>query len=214
MSIYSVSQIKDKEIIELVEESISLYKAFFKITKNTFVPSIYILSDIESYQTMTKQKGPDWAVGITYQEKIYLLHPSCYTYKENQSFSSTAFRVTVAHELCHAFIYHIYPDNHFPAWLQEGLCITITGQIKKLKKISRFSMFIDRYYIKDLQKDEYSEYGKAVEVLLQKFGKEKMLNLLKMTKNCQSYSEFRVIFDKNYNMELSYDNFNGMLNSN
>ena len=99
--------------------------------------------------------------------------------------------------------------NYTPKWLWEGVSIYLSGQNKLKGKIKEFSDFYESYE-KDLGR-VYQESGYAVELLVKKFGKNKLLKLIKESGKIKSKKDFSVFFKTIYNFDLSIKNFNDFL---
>ncbi len=91
-----------------------------------------------------------------------------------------------------------------PVWLWEGLAVYISGQIKNKKIPDKFGKFLDYYDKHDAI--VYSEACFAVKNLVEKYGKEKLLNLVKATKEYNSNSGFKKKFKEIYGFNLNYKN--------
>jgi len=62
-------------------------------------------------------------------------------------------------------------------------------------------------FYKKKGKEVYYESGFAVEFLVEKYGKNKILKLVKSLKNIDSEEEFNKKFKEIYGFELKYENF-------
>ena len=103
-----------------------------------------------------------------------------------------------------------------PTWLTEGLAGYLSGQLKwreAPKKFERSLMFYDWSKLDWNEKKDckgfYPESGFMVKMLVEKFGKEKLLKLLKKIKGKDlSEKEFKDKFKKNYGFDLNYEEIN------
>jgi len=111
---------------------------------------------------------------------------------------------------CHKYFQTITRRSQ-PVWLNEGISIYLSGQLtnyKKVGKLSNFLLFESTNFIDG--KDVYQESGFVVEKLVTKFGKEKLLDLLKSIRKTSDNSQFPKVFNKIYGFELNYDNINNL----
>jgi hypothetical protein len=94
-------------------------------------------------------------------------------------------------------------------WLWEGLAIYLSGQLyqyKKPLKLKNFLEFYNKY--NNETTDVYKESGFAIKFLVDKFGKEKLLELLKGVTKYMSEPDFAKLFKKIYKISLKYKSFN------
>jgi len=78
----------------------------------------------------------------------------------------------------------------------------------KMKKIIEFSNFLD-FYDKG-GSGVYNESGFAVQLLVEKFGKQKLFELIKNLKSVKSADEFNASFKNIYGFEATYNGFNSL----
>ena len=83
--------------------------------------------------------------------------------------------------------------------------------MKYKKQINKFLYFIDAYE-KDVKKGAYDEGGMVVKILVENFGKKKLLKLISQTKGANDKRKFAKLFKEIYNFDLNYKNFNNLLN--
>lgn len=108
------------------------------------------------------------------------------------------FNRRLKHELAHVYIHSIVKktrydkDDYVPDWLNEGLCYFLANQkaedpgiitIRKLKELN-----------KTFDPDKFSVGSKMVILIVEKFGKEKLLELLSMPRNEQILAELKKMF--------------------
>lgn len=114
----------------------------------------------------------------------------------------------VKHELCH-LIYEITSGKKTaPKWLIEGLAIVLSGQLESKKRPEKFSSFLDHY--SDEGKGVYEESGLVVEMLINRFGKEKIIEMVKRMKEVNGEEEVRVVFREVYGVDLRYESLNDL----
>ncbi len=128
----------------------------------------------------------------------------------HKEYSDEEYMMLVKHELCHLF-YGILSkrQSNKPRWLAEGVSIYLSGQVKHKKPVEKFSMFIDSH--EKTNRGTYSEGGIAVKILVEKFGKKKLLELISQVKDADTEKAFTQLFKKIYGFDLNYKNFNRLL---
>ena len=109
------------------------------------------------------------------------------------------------HELTHCFCGKIAGRNNKPVWLFEWICIYLAGQLKLKPEISYYENFLD--FFEQWGAKVYLESGYIVKFLVEKYWKEKILDLIKRSAWCNKYEEFSALFEEIYWFELSYENF-------
>ena len=117
------------------------------------------------------------------------------------------------HELSHLFFTVLVRKGYCPIWLWEGLPLYTSGQYLssgKIKEFSEFLSFYDSFASKDGKKSVYTESGFFIKVLVEKFGKEKLLKFLKSLRKVKNKKEFNDLFFKTYKFKLNYREANKM----
>ena len=150
-----------------------------------------------------KYKTEDWQVGLAGNKNIYIFSPSVFEKVSNHPNSD--FFYTLTHEIAHLFSNEIL-GFAYPKWLNEGLAGYVAEQYKihQVKKIDGFSNLHNK---QDWKK--FANYPQAfafTKYLLDKFGKEKMLEFLgDLHKNfgcCPSFKNFTEFFEKFFNFNF------------
>ncbi|MDP7520900.1 MAG: hypothetical protein QF567_01555, partial [Candidatus Pacearchaeota archaeon] len=147
----------------------------------------------------------EWLVGWVNGNMVYMLSDKNYETESNHKYSDEEYFALLKHELAHCFSNVVSGFTQKPIWLLEGISIFLSGQLKLKTKPEKFSQFIE--FFENGGKGVYSESGFAVEFLVQKYGKEKILQLLKKAKKSNSKKDFADLFKSIYDFELKYENF-------
>ena len=113
------------------------------------------------------------------------------------------------HEISHLYT-NIFYKEYYPVWLLEGIAIYSSGQLEIKPKIKEFKRFLE--FFENGGSAVYGEAGFAVMILDKKFGREKLLKLLKSLKGIKNEDDFKKIYKQVYGIELSYDWFNEKIN--
>ena len=122
--------------------------------------------------------------------------------------SDEQYVASIKHELSHSFFRHVSKAKNvsFPKWLWEGVAIYTSGQLVFKRKPTFFESFLE-YYNSGGGK-VYEESGFAVELLVNKFGKQKLLDLIKHLKDTENQEQFDGKFYEIYGIQPSYEEFN------
>jgi len=110
------------------------------------------------------------------------------------------------HELNHLFYGIVSGGTPGPLWLREGLSTYLSGQtaLGQWEKPAEFRGFIDSDSNEENKKYAYAEGGFVVELLVQKFGKEKVILLVKQLKTIKNLEGFKILFREIFGIELEY----------
>jgi len=137
---------------------------------------------------------------------VYLLDRDNFEKESSHKYLEDTYAALVKHELAHVFTQVISKQKGSkPIWLWEGIAIYLSGQNNFKKNPEKLSGFLSFYDGHD--KVVYYESGFAVEFLVKKYGKEKLLELIKRLKETNSEDEFAKLFKEIYEVELKYENF-------
>jgi hypothetical protein len=148
------------------------------------------------------------ADGWVKDKKVFVLDPIKWMKKDPKNTWPQYFAL-LKHELSHLFVQAYlgrFDKPLYPKWLSEGMAIFLSGQNKFKSGLDEFKIFLD-FYAKGSMK-MYKEAGFAVESLYKRFGKEKLLKLVKSSSKINSKSKFNKLFQKIYGFQPSYVKFN------
>jgi hypothetical protein len=183
---------------------------FFGLDWVENVPKIYFLDSRKLINEVRNHKTEDWLVGWSDNKTVYLLDQDKFeTESDHGKIEDKKYSALIKHELCHAFQ---TASGYFwkPNWLREGLCHYVSGQIEFEKNPKLFKYFLDFY--EKTGAEVHWESGWVVKLLVDKFGKEKLMELFKEAKNKKPDEEgFKKIFATVYGIDLSYESLNKLL---
>lgn len=108
------------------------------------------------------------------------------------------------------FVYYLRVARNLPGFGRE-LPFILLAKIHRKKKPERFLNFLEFYDTWD--KAMYAESGFAVEALVNKYGKHKLLDLIRRLDSVGSPNDFDQLFMNLYGSKPSYGYFNGLLGS-
>jgi hypothetical protein len=207
--IYKATPVKDNLLEKVYSESMTSLNEFYEIDWVYGLPKIITISDRKTINLLRQRKTEAWEVGWAEGKSVYVLDRENFEKESDHKYSDETYRALVKHELSHCFYHILSNQEHKPIWLNEGVAIYTSGQNKFKKKPTEFKKFLQFY-------DEgggsvYFESGFAVESLVKKYGKAKLLELIKRLENIRSKEEFDVLFKTIYGFESTYENFNSLL---
>ena len=159
------------------------------------------------YDTIRGTKTPSWLVGFGGRgmNGVYLLDRNNFEKESENTYSEERYAALLKHELAHCFTDILTKSYRYPIWLMEGLAIYLSNQLKWRKKPEKFSKFLSSF---DQQREGvYSESGFIVKVLIEKYGKEKMIELLKQLSGRPDEPTFTDYFKNVYGIDLNYEAF-------
>lgn len=205
--IFEVKHISNEELEEDYEKAMKELDDFFKLNWKRNKPQIFIVEDRETINNLRRNNVAGWVVGWIRKNEVYVLKKENFGKESSHGDSSKEnyFRL-IKHELTHCFFHVVSGYNSKPDWLWEGVAIYLSGQLKHKEKPEKLQNFLS--YWEKPGKEVYKESGFAVEVLIEKHGKEKLLELIKSLKEINSEEEFNKKFEDIYGFELNYGGFN------
>jgi hypothetical protein len=201
-SIFRIKVNKQEELDSIYAQALEKLNNFFDIKWEQNKPKVYIVSDRETAESLRDKQTPNWVVGWNGNGVVFVLDKDVALKTESTIQDDEDYKMLIVHELAHLYFKIVTGGKTQPNWLWEGTSIVAAGQAEKWKKPTEFRNFLD-------SNDVYSEAGYALLLLIQKFGKEKFIQILK---NYKTYSgDFSILFKNTYNMELSYTSFEALL---
>ena len=201
--IYKLKEQRDKFIEKVYKDSMKDLNKFYEVNWTYGRPNVIIPESRKQIDQLKDTKTERWVVGWSSGQFIYVLDRKNFNKESSNKYSESSYSATIKHELSHAFYNIKSKGKNTPRWLCEGVAIYTSGQ-NKLKKIPiKFGNFLSFY--ENGGKDIYYESGFAVELLVKKYGKKK---LLKLILNKDGFSK---LFKKIYGFSSNYKEFNAFL---
>ena len=206
-NIYKLSITKDAFVNKIVESAMKDLDEFFGIKWTYGRPNILLCKDRKTIVALTGQTGNS-VIGWEWNRDIYVLDHANFEKESEHTYNAEKYARLLKHELVHAYTIATIKKQRKckPDWLWEGLADYLSGYSRHRKQIESFKNFL-MFYENDSGK-VYEESVFAVEILVEKFGKTKILNLLKQLSTCKGKAEFNKLFDKIYGFKPTYNNFN------
>lgn len=166
------------------------------------------MKDRRTIDSLYEKKTEHWIIGFNDKRYVFALdNASMEKESSHRKRSPEEYASLITHEMCHAFFNKLSEGVTKPKWLNEGVSIYISGQIKlKPKHFTEFLEFFDQG-----GRGVYGEAGYAVKLLVEKYGKDKLLKLIKELKSVKTKKSFDAKFKKIYVFKPTYKNFNALL---
>jgi hypothetical protein len=209
--IYTLKKKEDKFIDKIYMDSMKDLNKFYGIGWKHGRPSVFIVQSRKEIDEIKDMKSERWIVGWTYSNKlIFVLDRKKFGKESNHKYyTDKTYEALLKHEISHAFYSILSSRKTSPRWLCEGVAIYTSGQNKFKKPITKFNNFLSFY--DNGGGDIYYESGFAIEVLVKKYGKKKLLKLISSLKTVRNKNDFSKLFNKIYGFRLSYKEFNSLL---
>lgn len=206
--VFTIELCRDSALDKVFTSSIRKLNRFFDLEWKHDLPRVFIMKDRRTIDALYEKKTERWIVGFNDLRYVFALdNASMEKESSHRKRSPGEYASLIAHEMCHAFFNKFSEGVTKPKWLNEGVSIYISGQIKfKPKQFTEFLEFFDQG-----GKGVYGEAGYAIKLLVEKFGKDKLLKLIKGLKKAKSRKTFDALFKSTYGFTPTYKNFNALL---
>ncbi len=202
---YKVTQLEDPKLEEYYERAMKELNEFFGIRWVRNRPGVYLVDDRDTINSIRGAKTEDWVVGwINGGEMAFVLNKDKFENNTNHKYNDDDYFKLIKHELAHLFFKIAAGGKTGPKWLWEGVSILVSGQAEQWGKPKEFKGFLEG-------NDVYKESGYALLLLVNKYGKDKLIEFLKTRKNFNG--DLSILFKETYGLELSYATFNDLLTS-
>lgn len=207
---FKIKYFEDKFIDSNYKKALDELNQFFGFNWVQNTPKIFIIDSRKLFDQLLDRKTESWLVGHASNHSVYLLDRQKFATETNHSYSDEIYIALMKHELCHLFFSTISNETYKPKWLNEGICIYLSGQNKLRKKTPvKFNNFLQFYKNDVINKTSvYDESGFVVQTLVKKFGKQKILNLIKSCNGSNTKEKFKKSFKEIYGFDLNYTNIN------
>ena len=181
------------------KQTIIEYNDFFKIDLNKDF-KIYLIHTIEEMNIATGRKNEKWLKGYTCgpEKQIFIFDPDHYLKETGQKIINL--EKLIKHEIAHIYFGEI-THSHHPNWLNEGLAEYLSKKEKQSIDLNEIVNCID--YYNSFSVEQYARSYLLVDLLINKFGKDKLLSLIKSHKNKEEFYKF---FKETYGFDLTEEN--------
>ncbi len=218
--IFELKQKKNKFLEEAYKKSMKELNDFYGINWVRNTPKIFIVNSKEDKCLFRgdggKNKNADWITGWTpNNDTVFVMNLDKIKTETShkKGYSKEQYKVLIKHELSHLFYKIMVKNGFYVVWLWEGVAIYTSEQDrfkKKPVKIKYLLNFYDKHMkkYKDKTVSVYFESGFFIKMLVEKFGKEKLLKFLKSLQKVKNKKEFDNLFFKTYKFKLNYKEIN------
>jgi len=207
--VFRVESISDDDLDKLLDNFIIELEPFFGITWKWNRPSIFLVEDRNTIDLIKGNKTPSWLVGWSSGKDIFILSKKSFEKESCHEYSYEEYSMLLKHELVHCFCNVVFPWMQKPLWLMEGIAVYLSGQYKTKEKSEKFEEFLG--YVDKGGERLYAESGAAVDILVDNFGWENVVELIRGLKNVGSSEDFEVLFQGIFGFEACYEEFNRRL---
>ena len=204
----SITKSGDRFIERVFHQSMKDLGKFYSINWTTNMPKIVFLKDRKSIDLLRAKKTEPWLVGWADDRMriIFVLDKKELEKHSSHKYSKDYYHSLIKHELSHLFYKILSAGKQGPVWLSEGVAIYTSGQNKLKTKPNKFKKFLTFY--NHGGSEVYEESGFVIEMLVKKFGKNKLLKLIKFLRNVSNEKQFNKLFKKTYKFKISYKSVN------
>ena len=209
--IVELKEKKDKELSDMYKKAMKELDAFFKLNWKIDIPKIIIFKTRKEIDKFKKEKTPNWLVGWADGNVIYLLDRKNYEKESLHKYSKESYFRLLKHELCHLFFENVSEANTLSQfiWFNEGVAGFLSEQYKEKQKPEKFVKFLSQY--SSWKGDAYVESLYVVKLLVDKFGKQKLLSFIRKLGEVKIEKDFNKLFKKIYGENPTYRFFNKLL---
>ena len=204
--VFELKSKEDKFLEKSYRKAMKELNEFFGINWKRNLPRILILNSRKEIDTFKGYKTKEWFIGEAGGKNIFLLDRKNFEKESSHKYSNERYFQLIKHELGHLYFSILSEGKEKPYWLNEGIAIYLSGQLSQRKKPRKFNIFMKFYSI--LNKEIYKESGFVVELLVKRFGKGKILKLIKLLRSVKSEKDFKKQFKKIYGFNLNYKEIN------
>jgi hypothetical protein len=193
-------------IQKYIDDAIAYVTEFFNISTNEKPDFVFVHTrgEMDKY---CGYKTENWVVAHSENGRIYMFTPGDYEKESCHSYSEEKYRKLIIHETCH-FYQDLLTGTYKPLWLGEGLAVYLSGQYKDKKVVNIFANFL-RFH-SDGGKEIYSESGFVIKKLVERFGKDKLLEYIHCFKENDSEKFAYKKFEEIFGIKLNYKNINSI----
>ena len=189
---------KVSNIIQELEE-------FFEIKAPDY--EIAIADSREEFNRLTnRQSSESWMAGWANGSNIVVINPDKIEELTSGIHKSDSHQARIKHELAHLFYNKLSSGSHVPVWLNEGLAYYLDGRGGAPPKFEENKYAALKYFHNNFDGHVYRPGSFMVKTLLDKFGKRKLLKLIKLIRPGITENDFNNLFQKIYGFSLTEEN--------
>lgn len=196
---FKLQPIYDKKVFKLMKDTKKELDAFFGVDYR--LPKVFFIESRSDFDAVCGRKTEDWVVGHTNDGVFFITHPEVYTKISNHK-NQSGWIKTFRHEMNHIW-YDRLMGSPFPFWLAEGLAMYFAGQKPYKAGIDTLLKIVKIEKEKEWRTLLYKLGGYWVYFLIDNFGKEKMMRLLKEIRKDKTMKNLKDSFYKIYKYKFT-----------
>lgn len=206
--IFKAKPIDDEVIRAAYEEGMKVLNEFWGISWVENTPDVFVLDSRKDIDRIRGKKTESWVVAWAsqYVKRIFVLDRNIIGQESSWKYTPETYTALIKHELGHLFFRSVSKGRCIPLWLNEGCSGYLSGQTLLKKKPVKFEKFLESY--SETKEGLYTESGFVVELLVNKFGKEKLIHLVRSLADIDGEDKFKKAFAEIYGFELNYEKVN------
>jgi len=208
--IYRIQGEIDEKLQRIFDAALNELNEFYGINWIHNLPRLIVLDNRKMIDALFGRKTEGWVIGWSEGRNIFVLDKGKFSEESDHTrYTDEEYAMLIKHEMSHSFCLILAKGEIKPKWLWEGIAIYTSGQNTVRAKPIRFERFLE--YFDEGGKDVYGEAGFAVELLVLKYGKQKMLDLIKACSGVETKNGFSSMFKDMFGFEPSYKEFDRLL---
>jgi len=191
---------KTLQITTLYNENIKLIKDFFqKDWLPNSKPVILLVQSRTDYNSILQCQTPTWQVGNSNGPTIYLIETEKIEKESDGIHKQQDFNKLLKHEMMHSYTSFYSNFVCTPSWLFEGISVCFAQQFRteagfnKVKILNAMTQF---------DGDFYGESGNFVKYLYEKYGKDRIMEMIKYSSKMKDCKSLKKIFYEIYPEEI------------
>lgn len=198
---------------KILDQVLSEYNNFYGMKLEKDDIKIHRFTDRESFDIAVWAKTENWVRANTKWKDIYLfefdsLEKATWWYHKKDVWNYIR---CVRHEIAHTFYWCFLEGKYLRInRLNEGMSIYLSWQLSEREPLKKFEAFLN--YWQWVWKGVYQEAGFFVAFLIEKFGKEKIFELIKSLHYLNTEEDFLVKFKEVFWFDLEYTAINTIYN--
>lgn len=206
--LFNLSWNDDQWLHRVLEESFQEMDEYFDRRWVNNRPQLFILKDRKTINELRNETTNSWVIGFGGGKsgKMYVLDKEGFERESSHKYSQESYALTIKHELTHCYVDLLIGNYRNPVWLNEGFVCNVNREYEHFKKPQEFQHFLSCF--DNHGKGAYDEGTWFVKMLLDQFGKKKMIEFHKQLKAKLNEKEFNQLFEKVYGFKLEYGDVN------
>jgi len=166
------------------------------------MPRVGFIYSREEFDKLLGRPTERWERAVSRKDGLYFIHSSMI--EELTPHTNKDFWPVVKHEMSHWFYRHVAGvESGNPRWFNEGLAGVVAEQRRTQKPTPLDEPVVDKYYLYS-DASNYAWGYWMVKYLLDEFGREKLIALIKsLTEEEMTKEFFSSQFERNYHFDVT-----------